>query len=158
MCEQEGWERRAETDEPDHSTQGHTHTHGSVSGSGDSMDDDHIAIHAHQHHEEDAAIEAQQVQTSHSFAQEAPEGPISCRRIVGPEGQRNDEEQVRHGQLKQTQIGHGHGPPLVRQQHISHQSVSQEAHDEDQTVEGGEEDAAKLPNTGVVTLFSELTI
>lgn len=71
-----------------------------------SVHDNHIAVQGHDNHEEDAAEEAGVVGAGQETTHEVPEGPLANQSVVNVEWKRQEEEEIREGQVEETHVSH----------------------------------------------------
>ncbi len=105
------------------------------------VDDNDVAIQCHEDHEEDAAVETHHEETGYGVTRQCPKNPL-VHGTVSPDGERDEKEQVRDGQVEQTHVCQT-ASVTGSDQDPQDQSVSQQANDQNGAVQDGKQHLAE---------------
>ena len=92
------------------------------------MDDGQVPVDGQQDDEEDLAVQAHEIEPREQLAHGITENPVILHLVVDPEGQREEEDEVRNGQVEEVDAGHA-SEPLVLHEDQDHQDVADQAND-----------------------------
>jgi hypothetical protein len=110
-----------------------------------SMDNGQVPVDCQQNDEKDFTVQPYIIKPREQLTHAIPKNPVVLQLVINPEGQREEEDQVRSSQVEEIDAGHA-SKPLVLHEDQDHQDITNQANDKHQRVQRWQQLCRKGPH------------